>query len=158
MDIEEFDEIVGEMRSIIERKNSDYAATIDNISLTGLHGVAVRLLDKVARVHSLASRNAEPKVNESLRDTFLDIANYAIIGTMLVDGTWAKNQQKSVTPEKSFAVVVGSGGGGGGGSYAKSVTGGGVIACFGGAGSMPETGTKSVPKRPVKKSKKSKKQ
>ena len=91
MDIKEFDKIVGQMRSIIEAKNADYAGTIDNISLTGISGVAVRLLDKVARVHSLTTREATAQVKtESVRDTLLDIANYAIIGLMLLDGTWGQ--------------------------------------------------------------------
>lgn len=85
---EVFNALQKESKNIFIRKNNDYSATIDNISLTGLHGVAVRLLDKVARLHSLTSGNQQRVMDESIRDTLLDIANYGYIGCMLHDGTW----------------------------------------------------------------------
>lgn len=96
LNIQEFDAVVGKMREIVVAKNADYSGTIDNIALTGLPGIAVRLLDKVARVHSLTTRpGAVQQVkDEAVMDTLLDIANYAIIGVILAMNKWDKKEQK----------------------------------------------------------------
>lgn len=91
MDQLEINKITSQMIEILTKKNKDYAGTIDNISLTGLNGVSVRILDKAVRAHSLINSGKESEIKEeSLRDTLIDLANYCIIGTMLLDGTWNK--------------------------------------------------------------------
>jgi hypothetical protein len=52
-----------------------------------LNGLRVRLWDKMARVNNLVDSGAEPE-NESLRDSFIDILNYAAIGLLVLDGDW----------------------------------------------------------------------
>jgi len=47
----------------------------------------VRMFDKLARINNLVETGATPE-NESLRDSFLDIANYAIIAMMVLDKQW----------------------------------------------------------------------
>lgn len=91
MDQLEINKITSEMVEILTKKNSDYAGTIDNISLTGLNGISVRILDKAVRSHSLINSGKETQIKEeALRDTLLDLANYCLIGIMLLDGTWNK--------------------------------------------------------------------
>lgn len=71
------------------RKNNDYAGQGDNIALTGAHGLAVRLLDKAMRLHSLTYPGAVQKVtDESIIDTFLDVGNYGDFGVSVMEGTW----------------------------------------------------------------------
>lgn len=71
------------------RKNNDYAGQGDNIALTGAHGLAVRLLDKAMRLHSLTYPGAVQKVtDESIKDTFLDVGNYGDFGVSVIEGTW----------------------------------------------------------------------
>ncbi len=53
----------------------------------GLLGIAVRSTDKVMRLKELLTSGREPQ-NESLRDTLVDLRNYATIGLMLMDDTW----------------------------------------------------------------------
>ena len=87
----EFNKIISEMGNILRKKNSDYGGTIDNISITGLLGVSVRSLDKAVRFYNLVKTQKEQAVKEeSIRDTLIDLANYCIIGVMLIDGTWNK--------------------------------------------------------------------
>ncbi len=54
-----------------------------------LNGLQVRLYDKMSRLVNLIQSGAKPE-NESLRDTFVDIANYGVIGMMILDGTFPK--------------------------------------------------------------------
>jgi hypothetical protein len=43
--------------------------------------------DKTARLNHLIDNGATPE-NESLRDSFLDLLNYAAIALMVLDGKW----------------------------------------------------------------------
>jgi len=47
----------------------------------------VRMWDKLARINNLIETNADPK-HESLEDSFKDMANYAIIGLLVLQGKW----------------------------------------------------------------------
>ncbi len=83
-------DIQDELFELLIRKHNDYGPKNISESPGGpLNGLSVRLYDKVARLENLISNNKKPE-NESLRDTFLDIANYAIIGLLVIDGKWDK--------------------------------------------------------------------
>jgi hypothetical protein len=49
--------------------------------------------DKLERLKNLIYKNREPN-NESLEDSFVDMANYAIIALMVQRGVWAKYAEK----------------------------------------------------------------
>jgi len=71
-------------------KQKDYGpANIMKSPFGPQQGLIVRLYDKVARLANLNKENVTPE-NESIRDTFVDIAGYAIIGLMVLDGTFPK--------------------------------------------------------------------
>jgi len=73
---------------LLIKKQKDYGPK--NISLAPggpLNGLRVRMFDKLARINNLVETGATPE-NESLRDSFLDIANYAIIAMMVLDKQW----------------------------------------------------------------------
>ena len=70
--------------NIVIAKQHDYGH--DNILAFKEQGLVVRLWDKINRLKNLFWTNSEPK-NESIEDTFTDIAGYAIIGLMLAEGT-----------------------------------------------------------------------
>lgn len=77
---------------ILVKKQKDYGP--DNIRKAPggpLNGLSVRLHDKIARLSNLLETGATPE-NESLRDTFVDIANYGVIGVMLLDDTFPKSK------------------------------------------------------------------
>jgi hypothetical protein len=83
-------DIQDELVALLLKKHDDYGPkNISNAPGGPLNGLNVRIYDKLARLDNLISNNKDPK-NESLRDTFLDIANYAIIGLLVLDGKWDK--------------------------------------------------------------------
>jgi len=86
------------MKALHARKAADYGTGKDplaNIRMTeafGLPawiGVAIRMQDKMARLHSAVKQYLDTgkviMANESLRDAFADIAAYAAIGAVEVD-------------------------------------------------------------------------
>ena len=88
----EFEAAVRELfagaRDVLLRKHHDYGPTNISQSPGGpLNGLRVRMWDKTARINNLIDSGATPE-NESLRDSFLDLANYALIGVLVLDGDW----------------------------------------------------------------------
>ncbi len=77
-----------EAQALLMKKHADYGPkNIAQAPGGPLNGLAVRLHDKVARLGHLLSKGTEPN-NESLRDTMLDIANYGLIGVLVIDNKW----------------------------------------------------------------------
>jgi hypothetical protein len=52
-----------------------------------LNGLRVRMHDKTARLNNIIDNDPENNF-ESLRDTFMDLANYALIACLVLDGDW----------------------------------------------------------------------
>ena len=74
---------------LFDDKQQDYGS--DNIAATRQIGIAVRLQDKVARMRHIlmkAIRGDDNINNESLEDTYKDVANYGMIGWVLHKGKW----------------------------------------------------------------------
>jgi len=70
------------------KKQKDYGPKNISDSPGGpLNGLRVRMFDKLARINNLVETGVTPE-NESLRDSFMDIANYAIIAMMVLDKQW----------------------------------------------------------------------
>ena len=74
-----------ELFSIFCRKQDGYGP--NNIADTRELGVAIRLNDKVKRILNLLKNGTNPD-EESIRDNLLDIADYAIIALLCLDGNW----------------------------------------------------------------------
>jgi len=86
----EASEIYEELLAILVSKQADYGPNNIQLAPGGpLNGLQVRLYDKMSRLINLIASGADPE-NESLRDTFIDIANYGAIGVMVLDGTFPK--------------------------------------------------------------------
>lgn len=86
------------------RKNSDYGQAGDAIEMAGVRGVVVRMLDKEMRLLSLTESGYDPKVkDESLRDTLMDMINYATYAVSLLDGTWGRDTR--ITPQTDKAAA-----------------------------------------------------
>ena len=82
------DVIFNELRSIMMKKQADYGPL--NIALAPggpMNGLRVRMYDKLARLNNLADKDATPNF-ESIEDTLIDLANYAIIGLLVQRGQW----------------------------------------------------------------------
>lgn len=75
------------------RKNNDYASMIDVIATTGKIGLVVRIFDKAARLLSLVLGAKQKVKDESVRDTAIDLVNYATYLVCIIDGTWGKKRK-----------------------------------------------------------------
>lgn len=76
-----------------ERKCHDYGAVGDAIAMGGVRGVIVRNLDKQLRCMSLTEPGHESAIrDESLKDTLMDMINYATYAVALLEGTWGKQE------------------------------------------------------------------
>ena len=95
----EFQNIQDEMYETFARKHMDYG--LQNISLGGdltkendkkfsLTGLAIRLTDKVSRLRNLLVNGKSFVKGEGMEDTFLDVANYGIIGLLVGRDKWKK--------------------------------------------------------------------
>jgi len=74
-------QIQSEALDLFARKNKDYG---DAFATYGTMGVLVRIGDKIQRaIH--VQRNSMTLVDESLRDTLIDLHNYAAMALMLMD-------------------------------------------------------------------------
>jgi len=75
------------LNKIYEQKNHDYGDSFhDTFVEEGMAMARIRLSDKLNRFKKLSKAGSEQKVNdESIRDTLLDLANYAIMTVMEMD-------------------------------------------------------------------------
>jgi len=79
-----------EAEELLLRKHKDYGPKNISGSPGGpLNGLRVRMHDKLARINNLIDSGSKPE-NESLRDSFIDMANYALIALLVIDGEWDK--------------------------------------------------------------------
>lgn len=81
-------ETYDELADLLLVKHRDYGPKNISESPGGpLNGLRVRMHDKLARINNLIDNDREP-ANESLEDSFKDMANYAIIGLLVLRGKW----------------------------------------------------------------------
>ena len=96
----EFKKIQKEMYEMFARKHLDYG--LNNIALGGdivnnsddkqfsLTGLCIRLTDKISRLKNLLINGKAFVEGEGIQDTFIDIANYGIIGLLVGRDKWKK--------------------------------------------------------------------
>lgn len=84
--VEQHRKLCEDLNATYEKKNHDYGDAFHKSYLEeGFAMARVRLTDKLERFKSL-SRSGDAKVkDESIRDTLLDLANYAIMTVMEMD-------------------------------------------------------------------------
>ena len=97
--LKEFKTIQKEMLYLFCEKQLDYGPTnigmgkskvkTDEDVRLSLIGLGTRLNDKISRLLNLTMNNKEPK-NESIDDTLIDIANYAVMGLIVRSKLWGK--------------------------------------------------------------------
>jgi hypothetical protein len=97
---QEFKQIQEEMYEMFARKHMDYG--LNNIALGGdilnnkedkkfsLTGLCIRLTDKISRLKNLLVNGKNFVKGEGMEDTFIDIANYGIIGLLVGRDKWKK--------------------------------------------------------------------
>jgi iron uptake system EfeUOB component EfeO/EfeM len=84
--VEHHMEIVTEMNKLYERKNKDYGDSFHKSFLEeGMAMARIRLGDKLNRFKTLTKSDHQEVKDESIRDTLIDLANYAIMTIMEID-------------------------------------------------------------------------
>ncbi len=84
-------EVQKEAYDLFVEKNADYG---DAFATYGVVGVMVRMQDKLHRYLSITNSNVSFVNTESLRDTLIDMHNYAAMAVMLLDETKEKEEKK----------------------------------------------------------------
>lgn len=83
--IEKHQEICNYLNNLYAKKNHDYGDSVHDTFLKyGLTSFLVRMEDKLNRARTLSTKDALVN-DEKIRDTLLDLANYAIISVIELD-------------------------------------------------------------------------
>ena len=79
-------DICKEINALYARKNHDYGDGFhQTFTEEGMAMARVRLGDKVVRFKSLTKSGVQEVKDESIRDTLIDLANYAIMTVLEMD-------------------------------------------------------------------------
>ena len=87
--VQQMQNVQTEGLELFKKKNADYGDSFANF---GPVGVIVRMGDKINRLSSVTSNGINLVDNESVRDTLIDLHNYAAMAIMLLD---EKNKHKT---------------------------------------------------------------
>ena len=80
---QQFTQVQKEGLELFLKKNKDYG---DAFATYGIVGVMVRIGDKLQRFSKITSKSVEIEVtDETLRDTLMDLHNYAAMAIMTLD-------------------------------------------------------------------------
>jgi len=84
-------DVMQELGDLLIKKHRDYGPkNISNSPYGATNGLVVRMWDKIARIVNLTKQGNVTAENEPLEDSFKDIANYGIIGLLVLRGKWDK--------------------------------------------------------------------
>jgi hypothetical protein len=80
--VEQMKEVQQTALELFTKKNADYG---DAFAKYGVIGVLMRIEDKIQRALSITKNGVNLVNDESIRDTLLDLHNYAAMAIMLLD-------------------------------------------------------------------------
>ena len=80
--VEQMKQIQKEGLDLFTKKNIDYG---DAFAKYGIVGVLMRIEDKIQRALSITKNGVNLVNDEGMRDTLLDLHNYAAMALMLID-------------------------------------------------------------------------
>jgi hypothetical protein len=80
--VEQMQKVQKEGLELFEKKNKDYG---DAFAKYGTVGVLIRMEDKLQRSISISNSGINLINSESMRDTLLDLHNYAAMALMLIE-------------------------------------------------------------------------
>ena len=94
-------QLLEDMRDLHIRKNAGYTGDStdrwanfrlsESFGISAFLGVLVRMSDKWIRITNLVKNPSFDMVGESVRDTLMDLASYALIAVCLLDGQKGKS-------------------------------------------------------------------
>lgn len=77
--IELHKQICGNMHNTYKAKNADYGDSFAKVRTEYPEAICIRLMDKLERLKTLYKGGEQQVKEESIDDTLLDIANYAVM-------------------------------------------------------------------------------
>jgi hypothetical protein len=80
--VEQMKQIQSEGLALFTKKNADYG---DAFAKYGVIGVLMRIEDKIQRSLSITKNGVNLVSDEGIKDTLLDLHNYAAMALMLLD-------------------------------------------------------------------------
>lgn len=80
--VEQLQKIQNEALELFAKKNADYG---DAFAKYGIIGVLMRIEDKLQRIVSITKNGVNLVNDEGIKDTLLDLHNYAAMALMLFD-------------------------------------------------------------------------
>lgn len=97
-EVRRFKELTTRMYETFKKKRNDYGPSSRvTFEMFGPESMAVRMFDKLIRYSNLTSGDVKQLVkDESVKDTLLDLANYALITILELEYIEAQNRTKSV--------------------------------------------------------------
>lgn len=72
-------EICEKMHETYKAKNADYGDSFSKVRAEYPEAICIRLSDKLERLKTLIKNDGQQVKDESIEDTLLDIANYAVM-------------------------------------------------------------------------------
>jgi len=79
-------DVLSDISDTLIKKQLDYGPNA--IKRFGMEGIVIRMSDKMERLINLIELKKDPTVDESIEDTLFDLAGYAIIGLMYLEGNF----------------------------------------------------------------------
>jgi hypothetical protein len=80
--VEQLQKVQSEGLELFKKKNADYG---DAFAKYGVVGVLMRIEDKIQRALSITKNGINMINDEGIRDTLIDLHNYAAMALMLID-------------------------------------------------------------------------
>ena len=80
--VEQMQKVQAEGLDLFKKKNADYG---DAFAKYGVIGVLMRIEDKIQRSLSITKNGVNLVKDEGIRDTLIDLHNYAAMALMLLD-------------------------------------------------------------------------
>lgn len=92
--------ILENMRDTFEKKNHDYGDSTQKLYEQFNESYFIRIADKFNRINTLLTNNDDPKVDEKLEDTILDLANYCVL--WLANKNYVDERESLETPKDAY--------------------------------------------------------
>ena len=80
--VEQMEAVQASALEMFKKKNADYG---DAFAKFGVVGILMRIEDKIQRSLSITKNGVNLVLDEGIRDTLMDLHNYAAMGVMLLD-------------------------------------------------------------------------
>lgn len=92
--VSQYETIQNEAMELFKKKNQDYG---ESFSKYGAVGVIARMGDKIGRLSSITKSSVTLVKTETIRDTLIDLHNYAALAIMLIDDEKKKEDRKTMS-------------------------------------------------------------